>query len=99
MLGQKAMIEKKESQLKDMENYIDNLLVRVMETTPKLLQKPGEQQMSPLVVRTQNVQNGKPTAPPRVGRAQVHIDLSNNKTNNNKSNSGSPTIRFRANRR
>ena len=37
---QKKLLAKKDANTKDLENYIDNLLVRVMETTPKLLQNP-----------------------------------------------------------
>ena len=34
----KAQIIRKDQYIKDLEKYIDDLLVRVMETTPKLLQ-------------------------------------------------------------
>ena len=39
---QKKEMERKHNYVKDLESYIDNLLVRVMETTPKLLQKPPD---------------------------------------------------------
>lgn len=37
---QQFAMEKQQKQIKDLEDYIDNLLVRVMETTPRLLQNP-----------------------------------------------------------
>ncbi|KAL3841685.1 hypothetical protein ACJMK2_019795 [Sinanodonta woodiana] len=36
----KAQLIRKDQYIRDLERYIDNLLVRVMETTPKLLQNP-----------------------------------------------------------
>ncbi|KAH9518765.1 hypothetical protein Btru_006201, partial [Bulinus truncatus] len=37
----KAQMIRKDQYIKDLENYIDDLLVRVMEATPKLLSRPG----------------------------------------------------------
>lgn len=37
---QRNLIEKQQCQINDLESYIDNLLVRVMDTTPRLLQNP-----------------------------------------------------------
>jgi Rab11 family-interacting protein 1/2/5 len=33
-------VEHQQRRMKDMEDYLDNLLLRVMETTPRLLQNP-----------------------------------------------------------
>lgn len=39
-IKQQADLERQRDKIADLENYLDNLLVRVMETTPKILQKP-----------------------------------------------------------
>ena len=39
---QKSQLEKKEAYIKEMESYLDNLLVRVIETSPTILQNPYE---------------------------------------------------------
>lgn len=33
-------LEKQKKKLKDLEDYLDDLLLRVMETTPRILQNP-----------------------------------------------------------
>ena len=38
--AQRKQIDRHDSYVRDLESYIDNLLVRVMESTPKLLQNP-----------------------------------------------------------
>lgn len=38
--NQKSQLENRDNYIRDLENYIDNLLVRVMETTPRILQNP-----------------------------------------------------------
>ena len=40
--NQKVQLKNKDHYIRDLENYIDNLLVRVMETTPRILQNPYE---------------------------------------------------------
>jgi hypothetical protein len=35
-----ASLEHQSKKLKDLEDYLDNLLLRVMETTPRILQNP-----------------------------------------------------------
>ncbi|KAK3583265.1 hypothetical protein CHS0354_011152 [Potamilus streckersoni] len=40
VITHKAQLIRKDQYIRDLERYIDNLLVRVMETTPKLLQNP-----------------------------------------------------------
>ncbi|EPY82285.1 hypothetical protein CB1_000667028 [Camelus ferus] len=42
VLRQKETISKKESQVRQLEDYIDNLLVRVMEETPNILRVPSQ---------------------------------------------------------
>nr|XP_023406883.1 rab11 family-interacting protein 1 isoform X2 [Loxodonta africana] len=42
VLKQKETISKKEFQVRELEDYIDNLLVRVMEETPNILRIPAE---------------------------------------------------------
>ncbi|KAM4837231.1 rab11 family-interacting protein 1 isoform 2-T2 [Thomomys bottae] len=42
VLKQKETITKKEFQVRELEDYIDNLLVRVMEETPNILRVPAE---------------------------------------------------------
>ncbi|XP_047573032.1 rab11 family-interacting protein 1 isoform X1 [Lutra lutra] len=42
VLKQKEMISKKEFQVRELEDYIDNLLVRVMEETPNILRVPAQ---------------------------------------------------------
>ncbi|XP_049627787.1 rab11 family-interacting protein 1 [Suncus etruscus] len=42
VLKQKEAISKKEFQVRELEDYIDNLLVRVMEETPNILRVPGQ---------------------------------------------------------
>ncbi|XP_057552793.1 rab11 family-interacting protein 1 isoform X2 [Hippopotamus amphibius kiboko] len=42
VLKQKEMISKKECQVRQLEDYIDNLLVRVMEETPSILRVPSQ---------------------------------------------------------
>lgn len=39
-IKQQEDIERQRDRILDLENYLDNLLVRVMETTPRILQKP-----------------------------------------------------------
>lgn len=39
-IQQQGDLERKRDKILDLENYLDNLLVRVMETTPRILQKP-----------------------------------------------------------
>ena len=61
MLTQKEQLEKKEQYNKDMESYIDNLLVRVMETTPRILQNPYERAVNEQRARSMaaNSQNNR----------------------------------------
>lgn len=40
ILEQKQQLSQKDDYIRDLEDYIDNLLVKVIETQPKLLQKP-----------------------------------------------------------
>jgi hypothetical protein len=40
VVEQRAQITARETYIRDLEDYIDNLLVKVMETQPKLLQNP-----------------------------------------------------------
>ncbi|XP_068932021.1 rab11 family-interacting protein 1 isoform X2 [Petaurus breviceps papuanus] len=42
VLKQKETINKKEFQVRELEDYIDNLLVRVMEETPNILRSPAQ---------------------------------------------------------
>ena len=42
---QKVQLEKKEAYIKEMENYLDNLLVRVIETSPTILENPYEKKL------------------------------------------------------
>lgn len=42
VLKQKETISKKECQVRQLEDYIDNLLVRVMEETPNILRVPSQ---------------------------------------------------------
>lgn len=42
VLKQKETISKKEFQVRELEDYIDNLLVRVMEETPNILRVPAQ---------------------------------------------------------
>lgn len=42
VLKQKETINKKEFQVRELEDYIDNLLVRVMEETPNILRVPAQ---------------------------------------------------------
>uniref|UniRef100_A0A8C0ZZ90 FIP-RBD domain-containing protein n=1 Tax=Castor canadensis TaxID=51338 RepID=A0A8C0ZZ90_CASCN len=42
VLKQKETISKKEFQVRELEDYIDNLLVRVMEETPNILRIPAQ---------------------------------------------------------
>ncbi|XP_056427505.1 rab11 family-interacting protein 1 [Hyla sarda] len=42
VLKQKAIISKKDSQVRELEDYIDNLLVRVMEATPNILRSASK---------------------------------------------------------
>ncbi|XP_055473260.1 rab11 family-interacting protein 1-like, partial [Psammomys obesus] len=44
VLKQKETISKKEFQVRELEDYIDNLLVRVMEETPNILRVPAQTQ-------------------------------------------------------
>ncbi|XP_042900047.1 rab11 family-interacting protein 2 isoform X1 [Parasteatoda tepidariorum] len=39
-IKQQGDLERQRDKIADLENYLDNLLVRVMETTPRILQKP-----------------------------------------------------------
>ncbi|KAG8185831.1 hypothetical protein JTE90_024806 [Oedothorax gibbosus] len=39
-IKQQADLERQRDKIVDLENYLDNLLVRVMETTPRILQRP-----------------------------------------------------------
>ena len=66
---QKVQLEKKEAYIKEMENYLDNLLVRVIETSPTILQNPYEkkpqdsQQDHPTVLQRPMSRTGKVTLP------------------------------------
>lgn len=42
LIKQKEVVKKKDSHIKELEDYIDNLLVRVMEETPSILRTPYE---------------------------------------------------------
>lgn len=42
LLKQKEMVRKKDAHIRELEDYIDNLLVRVMEETPSILRTPYE---------------------------------------------------------
>ena len=55
-----SQLHKKEQYNRDLENYIDNLLVKVMEVTPKLLQHPNSRSPSQVVRNTNSssVTNG-----------------------------------------
>ena len=67
MVEQRAQLTVKDAYIRDLEDYIDNLLVKVMETQPRLLQNPYVQQ--PTSCGTANVGSGTnrtptPLAPP-----------------------------------
>ena len=40
ILQMEGNAEKQKKRVKDLEDYLDNLLLRVMETTPRILQNP-----------------------------------------------------------
>lgn len=40
VIQNKAQLIRKDQYIKDLESYIDNLLVRVMETQPRILHRP-----------------------------------------------------------
>ncbi|KAG2462911.1 rab11 family-interacting protein 2 [Polypterus senegalus] len=42
LIKQKELVRKKDAHIRELENYIDNLLVRVMEETPSILRVPYE---------------------------------------------------------
>ena len=42
LIKQKEVVRKKDSHIRELEDYIDNLLVRVMEETPSILRTPYE---------------------------------------------------------
>lgn len=42
MIKQKEVVKKKDAHIRELEDYIDNLLVRVMEETPSILRTPYE---------------------------------------------------------
>lgn len=42
LIKQKEMVKKKDAHIRELEDYIDNLLVRVMEETPSILRTPYE---------------------------------------------------------
>ncbi|XP_018593532.1 rab11 family-interacting protein 2 [Scleropages formosus] len=42
LIKQKEMVKKKDAHIRELEDYIDDLLVRVMEETPSILRKPYE---------------------------------------------------------
>lgn len=42
LVKQKEIVKKKDAHIKELEDYIDNLLVRVMEETPSILRTPYE---------------------------------------------------------
>lgn len=42
LLKQKEVVKKKDAHIRELEDYIDNLLVRVMEETPNILRTPYE---------------------------------------------------------
>lgn len=42
LIKQKEVVRKKDAHIRELEDYIDNLLVRVMEETPSILRTPYE---------------------------------------------------------
>lgn len=42
LVKQKEVVKKKDAHIRELEDYIDNLLVRVMEVTPSILRTPYE---------------------------------------------------------
>lgn len=42
LIKQKEVVKKKDAHIRELEDYIDNLLVRVMEETPSILRTPYE---------------------------------------------------------
>lgn len=42
LIKQKDVVKKKDAHIRELEDYIDNLLVRVMEETPSILRTPYE---------------------------------------------------------
>lgn len=42
LVKQKEIVKKKDAHIRELEDYIDNLLVRVMEETPSILRTPYE---------------------------------------------------------
>lgn len=42
LLKQKEVVKKKDAHIRELEDYIDDLLVRVMEETPSILRTPYE---------------------------------------------------------
>lgn len=42
LVKQKDVVKKKDAHIRELEDYIDDLLVRVMEETPSILRKPYE---------------------------------------------------------
>lgn len=42
LIKQKEVMKKKDAHIRELEDYIDNLLVRVMEETPSILRTPYE---------------------------------------------------------
>ena len=67
---QKVQLEKKDTYITEMESYLDNLLVRVIETSPTILQNPYEKKSSPVsqtkqqcVLQRPLLRTGKVTLP------------------------------------
>lgn len=42
LIKQKEVVKRKDAHIRELEDYIDNLLVRVMEETPSILRTPYE---------------------------------------------------------
>ena len=55
VVEQKAQLTVKETYIRDLEDYIDNLLVRVMETQPRLLQNPYTMTPATMSVSASNI--------------------------------------------
>ena len=93
-----TQLHKKEQYNRDLENYIDNLLVKVMEVTPKLLQHPNSRSPSHSAASgfNRNITNGvssygtaprsmprKPMAPAATSPRKERIAQSDNVNNSN----------------
>ena len=75
VVKQKAKIAEQDHYVKDMEDYIDRLLVKVIETSPKLLQNPSEKMQPQMVVTNSSPLNNRTVEMTRNNTAIIHPNL------------------------